>query len=246
MTTALIDIRSLTFKYSPVDSWSLLVSELLIEKRSFYSLLGNNMSGKTTLLRLIFGLERIPARKGSNCGPLLSGELISGRARRWATFLEVRPKETTFLSHSDRMFPELSLWDNVRVIRQRRNRLTKKEAKRRFDHYLDDIPVLRGKSTRSLSSLSSGGQALVRLARSYVWSSQLVLIDEVTAHLDDRNATVFFSQLEKLMSGGCSVVLVSHLDRDHKLGERAAKACETKYVPLLIRMNENQSCLERR
>jgi ABC-type multidrug transport system ATPase subunit len=237
----LIDIRNLTFSYlSDLNSWSLKVDQLEIDEGAIYSIQGNNMSGKTTLLRIIAGLERISFSTNTS----VSGLLLGSNGYSPDSTVTLRSRSTCFLSHYDRMFPEFTIWDNIRVAKNSGERLRKKVARERFETYIANVPTLQGRSARTgLGELSSGGQALIRLARAYSWRSKLILIDEVTAHLDPDGATTFFEHLGTLIGDRCSVVLVSHAQRDHELAKNLATQKGANYRSLKIDLRDNGSCL---
>jgi len=242
MATDLIQIRDLEFAYpaqfADSTSWKLIIKNLEIPSAAICRVTGGNMVGKTTLLRILAGLESF--RPYSNTR--LSGELFHPSINTKETVLTLHLKNTFFLSHSDRMFPEMTIWENVKLSRNC-GFLPRKDARRRFMEYMSGLRVLRDKSDKTLlGSLSSGGQALIRLARAYVWGAQLVLIDEVTAHLDDDSAAEFFANLRTFLAAGCSVILVSHDSRDHELAAELASE-KTHLLTIPIERKEGSSCV---
>jgi ABC-type lipoprotein export system ATPase subunit len=242
MAPDFVEIRNLAFSYPEqfegIPPWKLVIKHLAIPSSTICRVIGGNMVGKTTLLRVLAGMESVSYSTETQ----ITGSLIQSNGNRGKSIYTLRPRNTFFLSHSDRMFPELTIWENVRLARNC-GMLSKKDAYQRFRQYLSGLQILRDKSERTcLGSLSSGGQALIRLARAYAWGAQLVLIDEVTAHLDDDSATAFFGNLGLLLKDGCSVVLVSHDRRDHDLAENVANE-GNRSIAIAIERKENTSCV---
>ncbi len=242
MVPDFVEIRDLVFSYpeqfADATPWKLVIEHLVIPNRAICRVVGGNMVGKTTLLRIFAGLENVSYSPETQ----ISGTLVGSNGKRGGSIYTLSLRNTFFLSHSDRMFPDLTIWENVRLARNC-GLLSKKDAYQRFRRYLSGLQILRDKPERTrLGALSSGGQALIRLARAYAWGAQLILIDEVTAHLDDDSATAFFGNLGLLLKDGCSVVLVSHDRRDHDLAENLATD-GNRSVAITIERKENTSCV---
>src|ERR1039458_894038 len=242
MAPNLIAIHDLAFSYpeqfADVTGWKLYVKQLVIPSNTVCHVIGGNMVGKTTLLRILAGLERVSFSSDTH----VFGDLIFQNGRHQKGACSLRLRNTFFLSHSDRMFPELTIWENVRLARNC-GILPRRDAYERFRLYMSGLRILHGKPERTrLGALSSGGQALIRLARAYSWGGQLILVDEVTAHLDDESAELFFRNLEILLKDGCSVILVSHDQRDHILARNLASP-STHSKTIAIELKDNTSCV---
>ena len=134
-------------------------------------LLGNTGSGKTTILRLIAGLEK------PSDGKIYIGEkLVSGRN----IFVAPSERKTGFV------FQDLALWPHFTVYKNLAWGLKKqKDAENKVQDILEFFNI-RSLSGRYPHELSGGQKQLVALARSLVLEPQILLMDEPLSNLDTK------------------------------------------------------------
>lgn len=195
-----------------VDSVSFEVRPGLI-----VGLIGPNGAGKTTLVNLITGFHRPSAGMATWRGRRLSGR----RPERVAAAGVGR----TF--QQARLFPELSALDNVMVGAHLLGRSGFGSAALRLPRVRHDERRLRAAAARSLADLhcthlssvparllTTGQQRLVAIARALAGQSELVLLDEPAAGLNDRETEVLAADLRSLATRDELTVLVI----EHHLG----------------------------
>lgn len=161
----------------------------------FVSMVGPNGGGKTTLLRLILGLEK----PGSGTIGVLG--VVPQRARPLVGYM---PQQLRY----DRSFP-VTVEQVVRMGRMRhgrfwysrRDRFAAAEALARVG-----LTVSAG---RRFSELSGGQRQRVLIARALVSEPQLLLLDEPTSMVDAESQNQFVRTLRDVR-GECTVVVVSH------------------------------------
>jgi glycerol transport system ATP-binding protein len=142
---------------------------LTLDQGTMNVLLGPTLSGKTTLMRLMAGLDR-PT----------SGRLISNGVD--VTRLAVRRRSVAMVYQQFVNYPSLSVYENIasplRVAGVARSEIDVrvKEAARflRLENLLDRLPA----------QLSGGQQQRTAIARALVKRAELVLLDEPLANLD--------------------------------------------------------------
>jgi ABC-type multidrug transport system ATPase subunit len=239
-------LENVTFWRNGADvegmQWSLHVKRLQLCKGTIYSVLGDNMVGKSTLLRILGGAEPIEVLSSPNAATTIQAE-TGGQDHQGQGTLRLPTKHVCLLAHDDTMFPELSIWDNVRVARSLGRNPNYALARKTFREILSGTSIFRSRSdTEPLGQLSSGGKALIKLARACCWVADVILVDEVTAHLDQSNAQGFFDILGRFMPTGAILVLVSHAARDHELASQLAAELQIPYRPVKIERESESKC----
>ncbi|MER6616152.1 ABC transporter ATP-binding protein [Streptomyces xantholiticus] len=134
-----------------------------------HTVIGRTMAGKTTLLRVLAGLQAVD-----------SGALT----REGADFLKtpVWRRDTAMVYQQFINYPHLSVFDNV-AFPLRRAGLSREEIRRRVTNSLARVG-LADFERRKPSQLSGGQQQRVALARALARGTGILLLDEPLANLD--------------------------------------------------------------
>ncbi len=190
-TVALEGIRKRFGPIAAVDG-----VDLTIASGEFFALLGGSGCGKTTLLRMIAGLETPDA------GRILIGDLDATALPPWS-----RPVNTVFQSYA--LFPHLSVGANVGygLVRER---LPRSDIAKRVREMLA-LVQLTDLEDRRPHQLSGGQRQRVALARALAKLPQILLLDEPMAALDRGLREETRAQLVRVQRQlGITFVLVTH------------------------------------
>ena len=186
-------------------------ADLTLEKGGFNVLLGTTQSGKTTLMRLMAGLERPTSGE-----VWFDGENVTG--------VPVQKRSVAMVYQAFVNYPNFSVFDNIasplRVARR-----PPAEIKERVEN-ISELLKIDSMLERYPDELSGGQQQRTALARALVKNAGLVLLDEPLANLDyklreelrdelpklfeDTGTTVVYATsepLEALMLGGFTATL---------------------------------------
>jgi len=138
----------------------------------FISLLGASGCGKTTLLRIVAGLE------GATSGTVsIDGENVTG--------LPPEQRDIAMMFQSYALLPHLSVAENVRFPLRMRRIGTRDEQEARVSKALETVQ-LGHLAARKPRQLSGGQQQRVALARAIVSNPKVLLLDEPLSNLDAR------------------------------------------------------------
>ena len=180
-----------------------------VRRGETYGLLGPNGAGKTTTMRLMSGLS-----------PLTSGVLtvagidVSRQPREVRNVLGVVTQE-------DGLDTDLNTRDNL-IVYGFLSGLSRAQAKRRADAVLM-LFDLTDKSKEEIDNLSGGMKRRLAIARAFMTSPQVMVLDEPTTGLDPQGRNRVWQELETMKEAGVTIFMSTHyMDEAAALCDRLA------------------------
>ena len=156
------------------------------DERGVYALTGESGIGKTTLLRMIAGLDKGYEGKISCAGSV------------------------SLAFHEDRLFPVLTALENVVfAISDTKNEAVIADAK----NMLASLGIIEKDFNLMPSELSGGMKQRVSLARAFLKDAPILLLDEPTGELDEDNAALV-REIIKSEGERRLVILVTHSKKE--------------------------------
>jgi branched-chain amino acid transport system ATP-binding protein len=159
--------------------------------------LGPNGTGKSTLLKVLFGFL-----------PAVSGEIVrNGAALGRVPSHQMGRHGVTYLPQRPSVFPFLSVEANLRLgtwqFRRERARASRciAEAYERF-------PILKERRRQVAGTMSGGQQRQLEFARALMADPAVMLIDEPTASIEPRVAGQIYALIAGLAREGKAILLV--------------------------------------
>lgn len=178
-----VRIESLTKKFGDHVLFDGL--DLEIEEGCITALTGSSGCGKTTLLRMIAGLDKD-----------FSGT-ISGV-----------PDTVSYLFQEDRLLPWFNVEKNIEFVL--RDVMSKEEMLKATTRIISDV-FLHGHEKKLPAELSGGMQRRVAMARAFCHPSTLLMMDEPFKGFDEKLYLDLVELFERLYAGsGKTVLLVAH------------------------------------
>lgn len=178
-------------------------AELLLKQGDQVALMGESGSGKSTLLNLIAGLDTVDS--GEITFPDFAMHQVKERQRT-----AYRRNNIGLIFQQFNLLPTLNVADNIRFCRQLKGLEDDPALWRQILSTLDLMPLLG----RYPEEMSGGQQQRAAIARALYMEPKILLADEPTGSLDERNAeavmrllTLLSHQLE------CTLLLVTHSEK---------------------------------
>lgn len=176
-----------------VDDLSLTVPE-----GEWLSIVGSSGSGKTTLMNII-GCMDSPSKgsvslQGRKLEDLNAGQLA-----------DVRKNVIGLVFQKFYLVPHLTAVENVMVAQYYHSVVDEAQAMDALDRV-----GLKGRAHHLPSQLSGGEQQRVCVARALINCPKLLLADEPTGNLDEKNEQIVLDLFKQLHSQGTTIIVVTH------------------------------------
>lgn len=200
MTNTIIECTDVNFRYE--HSTVLENISLEVKEGEFWALIGPNGSGKSTLINIILGL--LKADQGTV--KLFGQNVDSFKQRERIGY--VSQKSNSFNSG----FPATVL-EVVKSGLTRKVGLFKGFSRNDEQKALEALEIVKmeGFAGQNIGELSGGQQQRVFIARALVGEPDLLIMDEPTVGIDQKNVASFYSMLNELnREHGIAILLVTH------------------------------------
>jgi ABC-type sugar transport system ATPase subunit len=173
-------------------------------------LVGENGAGKSTLMKILAGA--IQADEGEI--------FIDGTLVKIATPQEAQRLGIGMIYQEFTLVPQLTVPANISLGHEptRGGFVDARAVRERSDRILDELG-LELPPTVAVSTLSVGTQQSVEIAKALATRARIIVMDEPTAALSDREIERLFAVIRKLRAGGAGIIYISH--RMEELGRIA-------------------------
>jgi len=186
---AVIDIRSLSVR---LEGQTVLAGlSAAIAGGKITGLLGPSGAGKTTLMRVIVGLQRPAAGRVT-----LWGKAAGDPALR---------REVGYVTQSLSIYPDLTVSENLRYFGAMVG-----TGRARMARVIQDVD-LEPYAKQLVKTLSGGQRARVSLAAALLGQPRLLILDEPTVGLDPVLRQRLWQQFRELAAAGTTLLISSHV-----------------------------------
>ena len=181
---------------------------LNVEKGEWVSIMGPSGSGKTTMMNIIGCMD-----KPSIGEVLLEGIDVSKLTQKELT--EIRRDKIGLIFQQFHLVNYLTALENVMMAQYYHSMVDKEEALQALESV-----GLKDRHNHLPNQLSGGEQQRVCIARALINHPSLILADEPTGNLDEKNEMLVLDILERLHNSGSTIVVVTH---DQEVGVEAER-----------------------
>ena len=183
--------------------------DLTVGQGEIIAILGSNGAGKSTLNRAISGL--LPISRGSI--------IFAGRALENEPPASIVARGLIHIPEGRRIFPNLTVRENLDLGSYRRARARRAENRRRV---LALFPRLAERQSQLAGTLSGGEQQMLAIGRALMAEPRLLILDEPSLGLSPLMVEQLFSLIRSINAEGIAVLLVEqNVMQSLELAQRA-------------------------
>ncbi len=197
---ALLDATAITKSFAGVHA--LRGVSLSLRAGEVHALLGENGAGKSTLIKVITGAEK------ADSGTLMvNGSLVQHNSPAAARAMGIAA-----VYQQPALFPDLTVEENIALALENPGlwRRIDWRARRRQARELLERTGAEISPERAVSDLSMPEQQLVEIAKAIGAHARILILDEPTASLTDREVERLFRVIGTLRGEGAGVIYISH------------------------------------
>ncbi len=167
-----------------------------------HALMGENGAGKSTLMNILTGLH---ARDEGTI-------LVDGKETYFANPKEAERQGIAFIHQELNVWPDMTVLENLFIGREMssgfgllRMKEMKSLAKEQFKRLSVDIPL-----NVEAGQCSVGQQQMIEIAKALLTDTKVIIMDEPTSALTEREIEKLFEVIASLKKEGVSIVYISH------------------------------------
>ena len=175
--------------------------EFTLKKGEIHSLIGENGAGKSTMMKLLYGMY-----------PIDEGEIIVKGEPMGTITPKLAIEHGVGMVHQEFMLVnELTVLENIILGFEPKKGLTidfdkaRKEVKKYIEQYHMDVQL-----DKKVSQISVGEAQRVEIIKTLMRGADIIILDEPTAVLTPQEAERLFEILNNLKQDGKSLVFISH------------------------------------
>lgn len=175
--------------------------DLAVEDGEFVAIMGASGAGKTTLMNILGLLDSATAGSYRFEGQDITHLPDTALSR-------IRNHRIGFVFQLFHLLDRLTVLDNV-LLPLLYSEQYPRDAKARAQHLIESVG-LGDRISYKPTALSGGQQQRVAIARALMNDPALILADEPTGNLDASTGKEILALLQKLHTGGRTIVLITH------------------------------------
>ncbi len=208
----ILEARDINKSFSGVQVLSDV--HLDIRRGEVHALMGENGAGKSTLIKIITGAYTKD-----------SGQILwKGQEVEIGSLKDCQALGMACIYQELSVIPALSVAQNIYLGREPKRgktglidyRKMNREAQELIDKY--EFPL---QATDTVDSLGIGLRQLVEILKGLSCNSELLIMDEPTASLSGKEASILFGIIGTLKNQGVSIIYISHrLEEVYRLSDR--------------------------
>lgn len=199
MSENILEMRGITKSFFGVKV--LKDTQLTVKKGQVHILLGENGAGKSTLIKILSGAY---AREGGTI--VFDGEELPPMAPG-----EVIKRGVSVIYQEFNLVPDMPIYENIFLGKEYKKGVTVDHAReiKEAQEYMNKVGLDVDPRTH-ISELSVARKQLVEIAKAISNHAKLLVLDEPTAAITDKETEMLFQIVRELTSQGIGIIYISH------------------------------------
>lgn len=189
-----------------------------VPKNQWLSIMGPSGSGKTTLINILSLMDN----PTSGIYELLGKDVANLSQNE---HLKIRRETIGLIFQQFHLIPYLNVLENVMLAQYYHSSVEAQDAKAMLD-----MVGLGHRFTHLPSQLSGGEQQRVCIARALINNPEILIADEPTGNLDEKNEGVVLELFQKIKKDGKTIILITHNPNLGKQGDRMITLSHGKLI----------------
>ncbi len=190
------------------------------------ALVGENGAGKSTLMKVLGGVWPYPTYRGDI--------FIKGKLRRFYSTSEAEKAGVAIIYQEFNLIPELTVAENIFLDRQPTNRLGAidwHKLNSNTQALLDELGIGDLKPADQVRHITVGKQQMVEIAKALSKRASILVLDEPTSALTDKEVSDLFRIIRKLKQDGVCMCYISHkMEEIREIAERVVVLRDGKTI----------------
>lgn len=184
--------------------------DFTLREGEIHSLMGENGAGKSTLIKVLTGVYQMDGGEIK-----LDGELITIRSPQ-----DAQNSGISTVYQEITLCPNLTVAENMFIGREDSAWVRHKDYEKRADEILGKLGI-PARSRQQLGDCSLAVQQMVAIARAVDMKCKVLILDEPTSSLDDKEVNMLFDLMRSLKSQGVGIIFVTHfLEQVYEVSDR--------------------------
>ncbi|MBQ8586295.1 MAG: sugar ABC transporter ATP-binding protein [Butyricicoccus sp.] len=174
---------------------------LQVRRGEVHALMGENGAGKSTLMKILMGIYTADAGE-----VLLDGEPMLARGPR-----EAMERGVAMIHQELNPILDMQVFENIYVGREKKKGLLVDRGAmiRETESLLTDLGI-DIPATSYMRDLSVAQCQLIEIVKAISLNSKVIVMDEPTSAITDREVETLFAQIRRLKNEGVAIIYISH------------------------------------
>jgi ribose transport system ATP-binding protein len=173
-----------------------------VKDKEIHALMGENGAGKSTLMKILTGVY---SKDGGNI-------VINGEVQEFTTIKDSENKRIAFIHQELNVLNDMTIVDNMFLGKEIKNKFGLLDKKTMVKLAKEKLLLLGldVDPNTIIRDISIGKRQLVEIAKALLMDAELIIMDEPTAALTDKEIDLLFKIIRALKETGVSFIYISH------------------------------------